>query len=100
MPVTILGAFSWSMFFWLLPGLNGLVLAGRHRWRDVGLSVLALVIHLAGMIAVFALREQGMLTGIWRQYAYDLVLVLTVTPLVKVMMDQQATVEMRRILRR
>jgi hypothetical protein len=99
LPLTVYGALEWSVLFWLLPGVNGLVVAGRHKWRDLGLSVLALVLFFAGLIAMAELRAAGALAGLARGYATDVVLALAVFPLIRVMMDQHGTIELRRALR-
>ena len=99
LPLTIYGALLWSPLFWLLPGVNGLIVAGRHRWRDLGLSVLALAIFIAGVIVLDVLRDHPATAGLARLYLRDLLLGLTVLPLIRVMLDQQATIDMRRAMR-
>lgn len=92
---TIYLALDVSPLFWLLPGVNGLLVNGNHRWRDIGLSVLALVIYIAGMATLIALDDARLLP-IWPlRYGLDVVIALTVAPLVKVYIDQQRTIVYR-----
>ena len=50
---TIYLALAVNPLFWLLPGVNGLLVNGNHRLRDIGLSVLALIIFIVGLVGGF-----------------------------------------------
>lgn len=99
LPVTTYFALMYSPLLWLLPGLNGLIVAGNHKWRDVGLSVLALVLFIAGVVTNGLLYDAGLLRGLTLSYAKDFVLALTVFPLIKILFDQYFTISMRQALR-
>jgi hypothetical protein len=98
MPVTIYLALRFSLFFFLLPGVNGLLVAGNHKWRDVALSVLAVALMAGGIVTNGILYDAGVLRGLWLRYAEDAVLALATLPLLKVALDQFFTTEMRQAL--
>jgi Na+-transporting NADH:ubiquinone oxidoreductase subunit NqrE len=97
-PITLYLALSYSVFFFLLPGLNGLLVWGNHKWRDIGLSFLALVLFIAAVIAKNLLADAQLISGLGQEYAKDLALALGVFPLIKVMFDQYYTLSLRRAL--
>ena len=98
LPLTIYLTLAYSWFFALLPGVNGLLVNGNHKWRDIALSVAALVLLFVGSLARFILSDEGMVTGLAEDYLRDFVLALFVLPLLKVLADQQRTMELRRVV--
>lgn len=98
LPLTIYATLSYSPLFALLPGVNGLLVNGNHKWRDVGLSCLALMLFVAGIVIIALLTDAGAVAGVARKYSQDLVLALFVFPLLKVLTDQQRTMDLRRAL--
>ena len=95
---TIYLALAVNPLFWLLPGVNGLLVNGNHRLRDIGLSLLALTIFMGGLLIMFALEDARLLTEWPVRYGMDAVIALTIAPLVKVYIDQQRTIVYRRVL--
>ena len=98
LPLTIYLTLVYSWFFALLPGVNGLLVNGNHKWRDLALSVTALVLLFVGSFTRFVLSEEGIVAGLADDYLRDLVLALFALPLLKVLADQQRTMELRRVV--
>ena len=96
--LTIWCALSYSPLFLLLPGVNGLLVWGNHKWRDLGLAALSLLLFVVGSLVIRLLSEMGLLNGLGLEYARDVVLALAVCPAVKVVIDQYHTIDLRRAL--
>ena len=96
LPLTIYLTLAHSWFFALLPGVNGLLVNGNHKWRDILLSVIALVLLVVGSLTGYILTDEGVVTGLAADYVRDFVLALFLLPLLKVLTDQQRTMELRR----
>jgi hypothetical protein len=94
LPATVWLALFVSPLLFALPGLFGLVIGGRHRWRDPALGLLALVIHFAAIIAYDLAVENG-LGKMLAAYAIDLVIAFTVLPLFFIIMGQHRTLILR-----
>lgn len=100
LPLTIYLTLGHSWFFALLPGVNGLLVNGNHKWRDIALSVLALFLLFSGSVVGFILSDEGLVTGLAEDYLRDFVLALFLLPLLKILVDQQRTMELRRLIAR
>jgi hypothetical protein len=98
MPITIFLAVAFSPLFWLLPAANAMLLNGVHKWREAAFSLLSLVVFVGGLLLILALKDAQWLGGIWVKLARDAALALAVLPLVKILFDQQLTIDMRKDL--
>lgn len=97
LPLTIYLTLSTSLLFALLPAVNGFLVNGNHKWRDLILTCVALFILLAGGIArVVALRAR-LIGDLANDYLADFILAAFVFPLLKVLSDQQRTMDLRRL---
>jgi hypothetical protein len=97
LPLTIYLTLSYSPLFALLPAVNGFLVNGNHKWRDLGLSCLALFLLIAGGITRVALARAGLIGDLAQDYLADFVLAAFVFPLLKVLADQQRTMDLRRL---
>jgi hypothetical protein len=100
LPLTIFCAVAYSPIFWLLPAVNGLLVNGNHKFRDIGLSVLALMIFMIGIIGLATSEDGGLISRLTADIGFDAVLALTVAPLLKVLTDQETTMLLRAELAR
>jgi hypothetical protein len=94
LPIAIFLALSYSLWFFLLPGLIGFLIGGRHRWRDPLLALLSVGIFIATGIGLGLWQLSG-LEGLGLYYAHDLRLALSVLPLLVVVMGQMQTQQLR-----
>ena len=95
LPATVYLGLVYSLFFFLLPGLNGLMIGGHGKWRSVGYSLLSVVLFVGLAIARGVAEEAGLIGGLLNEYARDVVLAIVVFPLLLALFEQGTTIALR-----
>ncbi len=99
LPATVYLGLVYSLFFFLLPGLNALLIGGHTKWRSLGYSVLSVVLFVFLAVARGMAAEAGLIGGLLNEYARDAVLSIAVFPLLLAVVEQGNTIALRDALR-
>lgn len=100
LPLAFYAAMQWSPLFLLVPGLNGLLIGGRDRWKGLGMAVLALVLLVAISVGVTLLARSGAVSRTTLGFVAILIDAAPALPLFALTLAQQRTLALRQALAR